>query len=73
MLNLSHEHAEHTGFIFEKNFGKAANLLEKHSGGNCSQALRLALENKFLKIFVIFIQRMGNNSETSFFFAIWKI
>lgn len=40
MLKLS---VEHSGFVFEKDPNKSATLLEKHSGGHGSRALRMAM------------------------------
>eukprot|EP00571_Detonula_confervacea_P015783 CAMPEP_0172299750 /NCGR_PEP_ID=MMETSP1058-20130122/1984_1 /TAXON_ID=83371 /ORGANISM="Detonula confervacea, Strain CCMP 353" /LENGTH=65 /DNA_ID=CAMNT_0013009305 /DNA_START=847 /DNA_END=1044 /DNA_ORIENTATION=+ len=41
MLKLSHEHQ---GFIFEPDATKLGDLLEHHSGGKVSKALRMAIE-----------------------------
>jgi len=39
-LKLSNEHS---GFTFEKDMMKAADLVKQHSGGKCAEALRMAL------------------------------
>jgi len=41
-LKLSHEHS---GFTFEADPSKAADMLEHHSGGKCAKALRMAMSN----------------------------
>lgn len=41
MLKIS---VEHSGFTFEPNLAKAANMIEKHSGGNGKRALQLYLQ-----------------------------
>ena len=41
-LNLS---KEHSGFMLERNLEKIPKLLSKHSGGKCSDAFRLCIQN----------------------------
>ena len=40
-LKLSHEHQ---GFVFEPSLGKVPNMLEKHSRGKITMALKKAIE-----------------------------
>lgn len=46
MLKLSHEHQ---GFTFEPDATKLEDMLEHHSGGKVSKALRMALEQGEIK------------------------
>jgi len=36
---------EHSGFTFEKDLNKSIDLIRKHSGGKCSKAISIALNN----------------------------